>query len=1269
MKNYIKQKSWIIFIAFIWLATMVLASVHAAEQTPDVRSVAIASNTSTQILDKQLQPEGFTEGLPTVTVIASDAEASEAGLDPGVLTFSRTGDTATNLTLRYTISGTATAGPDYQKKSGIVRIKSGQSIRTITIKPKEDKKVEGAESVIATLSPNTAYKIGASGDAAVIISDNDAGSGNLPRLSVVASDPFASEIGPNPGALTFTRTGDTGSLLTLFYTLSGTASNKHDYERKSGVVRILPGKASHTIFIKPIPDSNVEGDESVIATIDVNESYEVSVSNKATVIISNAPANSGDRPMISLYSYGNSAVESPFGGFILRVYRPDKFSDKELTVRYTVSGTATAGKDYTSLSGSITMKPGVVMESFPLSVVDDKVQESRETIIVTLSENAAYEIQGSGKKVLFIIDNDPLPKVTVEATDASASEVGLDPGQFTFTRTGDTDSSLKVYYRRGGTADYPVDYRLTSENVIIPPDQESLSISVKPVNDAIVEGDETVVLSIVKHPYYVVGNRARRAKVTLHDSGSGSGNVLPVVTVTASDAAEAGIPGEVTFSRTGDISKTLAIEYELSGTATEVADYLSKHGILRIFPGHSSRTILIEPVDDQIFEIDETVIITVVPRRLKTYQTNAQSLATMTIADNDPLSSRPVATVEVTNRVLHASSFLEAAKFGNLEFVFNITGDGSSGWHYINYSLSGTATLNSDYSVMKDRFNQTGTIRISGGQKAYLQIRVINDDEVENDETVTLTLLDTGAYGLGASKVVSATILDDDKLRLQATGTYATGTFGKEAAGIVDHDAASQRIFVTNADTHGIDAIDISDPANPVLDGTFDVSPYGNKANSVAVHNGLVVVAVEASPKQDPGRVVFFDAATLTHINNLQLGSLPKMVTFTPDGNFILVANEGEPADDYSVDPEGSISIIDLRTIAPADLTQVDVVSADFTAFNNQPLDPSVRIFGPGATAAEDFEPEYITVFGSGPDNWEALVTLQENNAVAVVKVDAARVDRVLGLGFQNHNTYSGNIDASDKDGRINIYRWPVLGMYQPDSIASFVRGGQTYFVTANQGASRDYSAFSEVQRVKDLFLDASTFPKAASLQLDENLGRLKITNSFGDIDGDGDFDALYSYGTRSFSIWSLESGSEKGQLTLNRDSGRSFMETIASKLPENFNSSEDDNDSFDTRSDDKGSEPEGIVTGDVSGRTLVFIGLEAVGGIMVYEISPFGWPNLLQYINTRDFSEVAGPGAGGDMSPEGMVFIKASDSPNGKPLLVVSYKVSGSTTIYQIGN
>jgi len=480
----------------------------------------------------------------------------------------------------------------------------------------------------------------------------------------------------------------------------------------------------------------------------------------------------------------------------------------------------------------------------------------------------------------------------------------------------------------------------------------------------------------------------------------------------------------------------------------------------------------------------------------------------------------------------------------------------------------------------------------------------------------------------------------------------ALGTFTGSGAEIPAFDPITQRTFVVSG-TSTLDILDISNPANPTKFSSIDTSALGT-ANSVAVKNGIVAVAIENANKQAPGTVAFYDVDG-NFLSAVTVGALPDMLTFSPDGKKILVANEGEPSSynqPNSVDPEGSVGIIDISN-GVLNLNQSNVTIADFTAFNSQKdalIASGVRIFGPNATVAQDVEPEYITVSSDSKTAW---ITLQENNAIAVLDLESGEITEIKPLGYKDHNLSGNGLDASDRDGpnntgRINIQNWPVLGMYQPDAIASFTVNGQTYLITANEGDARDYTGFSEEARVGSLNLDPTAFPNAAALKNNAALGRLNVTRTLGDTDGDGDYDQLYAFGARSFSIWTPQ-----GNLVY--DSGDQFEQIIATQVPSLFNS-EGTSANFDTRSDNKGPEPEGVVTGVINEQTYAFIGLERTSGVMVYDVTNPTSPTFVQYITTP-----------GDVAPEGLSFVAAADSPTGKPLLIVANEVSKTTTTYEI--
>jgi hypothetical protein len=509
--------------------------------------------------------------------------------------------------------------------------------------------------------------------------------------------------------------------------------------------------------------------------------------------------------------------------------------------------------------------------------------------------------------------------------------------------------------------------------------------------------------------------------------------------------------------------------------------------------------------------------------------------------------------------------------------------------------------------------------------------------------------------------------------------THTDGQGGAGLAEIVAHDPVTKRLFVVNGAQGTLDVLDFSKADQPALIQTISSTTLWAEAggiNSVAVNNGFVALAVQASVKTNPGKVIVLRASDLSVAGSAEVGALPDMLTFTPDGKTILVANEGEPnsygqAD--SVDPVGSIGVIDVSGLSATGAPIVlPVRIAGFESFNSQKdalLAAGVRIFGPGARVDQDLEPEYITVSADGKT---AYVTLQENNALAVVDIAKASVTAIKPLGMKDHSLAGQGMDVSNEDGGTNtnsgtptirIAPVPVKGLYMPDAIASYTVGGKTYLVTANEGDAREYTGIPggrEDPRVRDYCVsgfDTSVFGSAAAtLGNDSNLGRLRITMFPGGTrtgkNNSGQCNELVAFGSRSFSIWDADA-------KLVFDSGDQ-LEQLTRDLPNVAFNASNDNNTVDDRSPAKGPEPEAVVVGKFGSKHYAFIGLERVGGVVVYDVTNPQRPIFETYLNTRT-------GATGDRGPEGLALIKAEDSPTGKPLLVVANETSGTTAVLEI--
>ena len=679
----------------------------------------------------------------------------------------------------------------------------------------------------------------------------------------------------------------------------------------------------------------------------------------------------------------------------------------------------------------------------------------------------------------------------------------------------------------------------------------------------------------------------------------------------------------------------------------------------------------------------------------------------------------------------------------------------------------------------------------------------------------------------------------------------------------------------------------MADPTSPAVTSSVDVAAdvaanvtseepleLGG-VNSVDVYDDYMAVAIEADPKQDDGYVAFYSVAggSPSFVSAVKAGALPDKVGFSPDGNYAVVANEGEPSDDYSNDPEGTITVIDVS----GGFQSPTVATADFTAFNdggtktltgpvrispkataaqseapapstpwineihydnegtdsgefvefaapagfdttgyrfqlingnggapyagntldnlnkttsggldlyvvNRPANgiqngspDGVALIGPGTdvasqdddtcdmllsyegvinnatgicagvsstemdvvegsstpvghsvqltgtgdgfsdfswvaaantngtintgqtyevpsvasftpiTVAQDLEPEFVAF---SADGGTAYATLQENNAVAVIDLATAEVTEVFGLGFKDYSLPGNEIDASDKDDRVNIRNWSVFGTYQPDGFDAYEVNGTTYLVTANEGDGREYESDSgdyiDEIRIKDLvatqFTDELKEKLGTGFQDNENLGRLLVMTDLGLVDPESCsslpvtgqpidsnenavdgcvYENLYSYGARSFTIWNMDTGRPVF------DSGSDFEVITAQQLGSSFNASNDENDG-DSRSDAKGPEPEAVEIAVINDNTFAFIALERVGGVMVYNITNPQSAEFVQYINPRDFNadnaaveaNLAGP-----LGPEDIKFI----TQDGEMYLLVSNEVSGTLSVYSV--
>jgi hypothetical protein len=471
-------------------------------------------------------------------------------------------------------------------------------------------------------------------------------------------------------------------------------------------------------------------------------------------------------------------------------------------------------------------------------------------------------------------------------------------------------------------------------------------------------------------------------------------------------------------------------------------------------------------------------------------------------------------------------------------------------------------------------------------------------------------------------------VVNENPATFKEIGSITIG--GEAAAEISAYDEKTKKLFtVNNSGTNAIDVIDLSDPTKPTKISSINLTAYEGASNSVAIFDGKLAVALESTVnKQGNGKVVIFNTTDYSLIKQITVGALPDMITYSPDGKYIMTANEGEPNTDYSQDPNGTISIIETSTYA--------VTTLYFSSFSSQAetlKKDGLRISKFAKSFAQDIEPEYISI---SDDSKTAWVTLQENNGVAKVDIASKTITAIYPLGFKDFNTTENAIDVSDLDDKVAFNPWKVKGMFMPDAISHFSANNVPYFVTANEGDAREYTAYTDIKRMKSMKLDATVFPDAATLKLDSNLGRLNLVADMGDTDGDGDLDEMVAFGARSFSIWNGNTGKIVFDSKNDVDKKSQELGTYDDK-----------------RSDDKGSEPEAVVVVKMGNQNILFVGLERSDAVMIYDVTNPTSPQYLQTVKTGD-------------APEGLHFIPASKSPTKRSLLIASSEGDGTIKIYQ---
>ncbi|MDB9491443.1 Calx-beta domain-containing protein, partial [Dolichospermum circinale CS-534/05] len=704
-----------------------------------------------------------------ITVAATDSDAGETATgitpNPGTFTLTRTGDLTQAITVNYTLSGIATNGADYSSLPGTVNFAAGVSSATVTVTPTDDNIFEGTETAILTLATGAGYILGTTTSATVNITDND------PQPSISINDVSVTEgnSGTTNATFTLTLSHPSSQPITVNYaTADGTATTADlDYNAATFTVTFAPGETSKTVNVAVVGDIKSENPET----------FTVNLSNATNATITKAQGvgtiTNDDLPIITLAATDSNAGETATGV----TPNPGTFTltrtgdlTQPITVNYTLSGSATNATDYSSLPGTVNFAVGDSTAIVTVTPTDDNIFEGTETAILTLITGTGYALDVTTSAVVNIADND-LPSISLAVSPASVVEDGPTNLVYTFTRTGTTANALTVNYGVGGNATFNTDYTQTGADsftattgtITFAAGASTATLTIDPTADTTVETDETVVLTLATAPGYTIDTPAAVTGTITNDDSS----ALPVISVAATDASAAetatGItanPGEFTLTRVGgNINQAVTVNYTLTGTATNGADYTSLPTSVTFAAGSSTAIVTLTPTNDTIFEATETAILTLATGTGYTVSTT-NTAATVNITDND---LQPTINLSANKTIVEGNTNPQ-------NVIYTVTlSNASTQTITVQYATAnGTAIAGSDYT------STTGTLTFNPGVTSQvINIPILNDSLNEANETFTLNLASPINATLGTAKTATTTITDT--LSASVTTTLPSG--------------------------------------------------------------------------------------------------------------------------------------------------------------------------------------------------------------------------------------------------------------------------------------------------------------------------------------------------------------------------------------------------------------------------------------------------------------------------------------------------------------
>ena len=836
----------------------------------------------------------FTILDPLVAPDIEFANASSSGAESVSskdLTIQLDASSGSDVTVDYAITGTASgSGTDFNLANGTATISAGSTSTTITIAGIVDDSLdETNETVIVTLSNPTNANPGSTLVHTYTINDND----NAPVVDFNATSSSDAESSSSK-ALTVDLSAASGKNVTVDYAVTGTATGSGtDYTLANGSLTINAGSTSGTISISSIIDDSIdEANETVIVTLSNPSNASLGSDSVHTYTIN----DNDNAPVVDFNDTSSSGAESvSSAGLTVDL---SAVSGQNVTVDYAVTGTATGSGDYTLANGTLTINAGETSGTITIgSIVDDSLDESNETVIVTLSNPGNATLGSDDTHTYTITDNDNPPVVDFNATSSNQAE-SFSSKALLVDLSAASGQDVTVDYAVTGTATGSgTDYTLANGTLTINAGATSGTITIASiVDDTADEANETVILTLSNPSNATLGSDSVHT-YTINDNDD-----APIVdfNVTSSSDAESASSASLTVDLSAASSQDVTVDYGVTGTATgSGTDYTLANGTLTISAGSTSGIITIAGIiDDSIEEANETVIVTLSNPSNATL--GSDSVHTYTINDNE--SSR---TID-----FNTTSSSGAESVSSKVITVDLSGESSQDIT-VDYAITGTATgSGTDYTL------SNGTLTISAGSTSgTITIASIADDSLDEDnETIILTLSSPGNAILGSNSVHTYTIFDnDDAPVVDFNATSSNGPESDSSKTItVDLSAVSEKNVSVNYAITGTATGSGTDYT--LADGTLTIS--------AGATSGTITIAsiIDDSIDEANETVVL----TLSSPSNATLGT-DKIHTYT------ITDNDNTPTIDFNTSSSSGAESVSSKAIT-VDLSgpSGEIVTVDY---------------------------------------------------------------------------------------------------------------------------------------------------------------------------------------------------------------------------------------------------------------------------------------------------------------------------------------------------